>query len=635
MSHYQDGVQDMESRMTRKNGWNEIIDAYMGKLPANWPYTSMVTDPRIRTVVLEKTGRLLNSKLQGRLVPREGGDVIKARINNAVLDFQWDYADHGGSMNEKIANVDQTARLLGAGFALIYWDAKRNTNELKPIDGRDVFFEGGATHIKNSKWVQIREFTTADVLEARGYDVSKLKKAAKEGQGEDRRDTSYESRVKSNRGLEDRIGDDDAFTIFEVVTEYTPTTRCLFLPRHAEMIDSGPNPYKHGRIPVAQLRYYPLGDDIYGESEVEPVLPLQRAINAILCGFIDEMNLSMRPPLKIEKGGVRMETIEYGPGAKWIMNTLNSVQELQMGTGAISNFNNTYPALVAAFNTAMGDQSLGVSNIKGYATDKTATEVASLERQQNSRDQYNQLYLGEFLKDVMLMWLSNNKQYLFDDPTKKFQVVKIIGKDNIRDLQAFGLDEKELADDTVQEIAQAIEGGAAMSDEALTTLVEDVTVPKYPVIENPNDDPMNYKVRSKLEIKNNQEAELFLTPDDMDGVYDYVPDVKSMAAGAGVMAQKARQEAVELALNPQVQQMLTAKGESFDIKELLVANLEDAGYKDADSLFTQNDNGSQTNQTGNQPTGQGAPQGGQALPGAQGVPAIQGGPQAIPFGPSL
>jgi len=110
-SHYVMWKEDNDTRRTRKNGWNDITDAYWGKLPADWPYISKVVDPRIRTSLIEKNARLLNSKLRGRLVPREGGDVLKARLNNGILDFQWDAANDGGTMLSKWGTMDMDTRL--------------------------------------------------------------------------------------------------------------------------------------------------------------------------------------------------------------------------------------------------------------------------------------------------------------------------------------------------------------------------------------------------------------------------------------------------------------------------------------------------------------------------------------------
>ena len=116
--HYRMWTEDNEKRWTRRFGFNAVTDAYLGKLPSDWPYSSKVVDPRIRTSLTEKNARLLNGKLRGRLVPREGGDVLKARINNALLDFQWDNANYGGSMLSKWATMDMDARLYASKFAL-------------------------------------------------------------------------------------------------------------------------------------------------------------------------------------------------------------------------------------------------------------------------------------------------------------------------------------------------------------------------------------------------------------------------------------------------------------------------------------------------------------------------------------
>jgi hypothetical protein len=536
MLHYTRVRQDMDTRRTRKNGWNEVITSYMGKLPANWPFLAVVTDPRLRTAITEKNARLINGKLRGRLVPRNSGSVVKAKIQNALLDFQWDYANEGGSMIEKAALADQYARLFGAAWGLTYWDTRKDSNELKIIDPRDIGWDGGATHPKNARWCQVREWTTWDKLEDRGYNVKSLKKKSENNEiGNQWRSTAYESIVKGNRGLVDRVGevDDPDNPIVEVVTEWTygnaekPGRMIIFLPRLAEILEDIENPYKHGEIPISMLRYHSLIDDIYGETDAEYVLPLARAINATLCGFIDEMTITMRPPLKISSSGVRTETIEYGPGAQWIMDNPNQVQEMQFSPHTIESFNATYPALVSAFNTAMGDNSMGLSNRGGgQFTDKTATEVNQLERQQNTRDQSNQTYLSEFLKDIMMKWLSNNKQYLFDDPEKEHHILKIIGPENIKQFQQMKLDGMDIPDEAMQQIAdtmdQAQQTGQPLQEADVNNIMQDVAVPTNPVIMNPNEpNPENYEIKSKLDVKNPEEADLYVTEDDFEGEYEY------------------------------------------------------------------------------------------------------------------
>lgn len=591
MYHYNRVRQDMDTRRTRKNGWNEVVSAYMGRLPANWPFIAKVTDPRMRGTILEKTARLLNAKLEGRLVPRNTGNVISAEIMNQILSFNWDAADHGGSMIEKVALADQTTRMFGACYALTYWNNVLNINDIKVLDQRDVGFDGAATHARNARWMQVREFTTWDKLEERGYKVGKWRAMAKEGSITSQyRSTSYEDIVKANRGLQDRVGevDDPINPIVEVITEWTPNDFTIFLPRIGVIVDEGKNPYKHGKIPVAQLRYYPLGTDIYGESEVESVLPLQRAINAILCAFLDEATINMRPPLKVSSSGVRIETIQYGPGALWIMQNPNLVQEMTFSPQVINAFNATYPALVAAYNTAMGDQSLAISQMQGKFTEKTATEVNALARQQNNRDQYNQLYLGEFLKDIMMMWVSNIKQYLFDDPSKNYHIMKIIGQDQIDKFKQMKLSDMQIPDYAITHIASTIQSvGGQIPPAAISQIMNEVQTPVHPIVTNPEEkNPVKFKIKPKLEISpNGREANLYVTREDLEGEYDYIPDVRSMAAGTIQMIKDARQQAFTQVVNPVVQQLLSAEGVRPKMKELLVSQFEDAGLPDAEGLF--------------------------------------------------
>lgn len=628
LAQYEDGVSDAEHRNTRKNGWKDVVDGYMNRLPSNWPYIARVTDPRIRTTIIEKNGRLLNGKLRGRLVPREGSDNISAKINNAILEYQWDAANNGGSMIEKVARCDLTTRMFGGAFVLNYWDTFKKSNEIKVIDPMDIFIDPSADHIRNAKWAMVREYSTKLELERQGFDTSMI--------DFDSSDTVHDhtSVVKENRGLEDRLGDEYEDFVVEVVTKYAPKwatedkkgRRTVFLPQHEMIIEDGPCPYSHGEIPINQLRYYPLGDDVYGESEIEPVLPLARGINAFLSGFVDEMNLAMRPPTKVKSSGVRIETIEYGPGAAWIMNDLNNVQQADVGGSAVRAFNNTYPALVAAFNTAMGEQSLGISNIQGYNTEKTATEVDQLTAQQNNRDQYNQLYLAEFLKDIMMMWLANNQQYLHKK--QKIHVMRIVGKEAIEEFKQLGMADDEVPQESVEALSQAIEAGS-FEDGDLDQMMADASVPKVPTFLKDQFDreiPVH-----KLMMENENEAQLLVEREDLQGMFDYIPDVKSMAAGAGQEQMQARQQALQVSMNKSIQEMLAQEGVTMKVSRLLTNVLEDAGFKEASDFFEkQPQQQQQQPPAGGQQPGPGGPQPGGVPTGNAGNKGMEG----LPFAPS-
>jgi hypothetical protein len=640
-SHYTAWSDDVTQRMTRKYGWNDITDSYYGQLPDDWPFTSRTSDPRIRTSLLEKNARLLNGKLKGRLVPRESGDVISARINNAVLDYQWDKADDGGSMQVKLSICDMDTRLYQSKFGLVKWacDYDENGkiefegNEFTPLDIRDCGLDYNASHIKDAKWFQHRSWEyIEDLEEQRGVDGKPLfqnlgaiktrinEKRTDAGLVSSERKNEYSSRVKEIRGLEDRIGTDMAFPVIEVVTEYRNDQWITFSPEYDEIIRVIDNPYNHKKIPIVQLRYYPLQDDPLGESEVESVIPLWRAIQATLCGYMDEVILKMRPPLKIIEGAVRLETVTYSPEAQWLMSRPDAVTEMQSNGESVRYFESTYGALVSAFNTAMGMLSQGTSNVDPLTNNKTATEIKAVTKQQNVRDEKNQIDLAEFIKDIMMFWLSNNKQFIFADPSKTEYLVRIVGKENFSYFQQAGLDQMQLSPEAAQTIADILQQNPNTSPQELDQMAQAGMMPKYPVVTNPNEkDPAKLKIKPKMKVSDTGDiADIYAVPEDLDGSYDYIADVRSMAVGAEQELMQGRQNAINtLTANPLVLQLLQGEGYKPKIKELLSQSFEDLGLKDSDRFFEK------LQPVSPQPMLNGQPQ----IPGQPVNPAQAGAPQ--------
>lgn len=602
LQHYDDWTEDNDQRRQRDGGWDDVIDAYNNVLPTSWPYLSKVVDPRIRTTLLEKKGRLTNAKLQGRLIPREGGDVLKSKINNAVLDYQWDSANYGGTMNAKFGEMDMDSRMFGSSFAYVHWcyvkdDDKviKNGNELKVLDPNNSGIDPNCTNIRDAKWFQMREYVTLDQLEEENSfpeapkytGLSELEESLS-NTNQNTRESDYQVRTLTLRGLQDRLGRDDAYPVVEVVTEFRPDRWITFSPKYNIILRDIKNPYKHRSIPIIQLKYYPLLNDPWGESEVECVLPLWRAIQATINGYIDSMNLHMNPPIKVVEGQVRMETLIWGPQATWIMNRLDAVQE-HAGTGeALRYFQQTYTSLVAAFNQAMGDLSQGVSRIDPFNNEKTATEVKATLQQQNVRDQNNQLYLADCINDMMRMWLSNNQQFLFADPDMNKYVLRIIGRDMFNYFQRSGLDQMTVPDESMMKIRELIDLKPDMGEDEMKQLFEAAKVPLHPVDETPNvKDEEKKEYSAKLKVNDmGDAAELAVVPEDLEGMYDYEADVQSMALGAANDQLKVLNNALTMLTSPVIMQLLQNEGVRPNVKEITESIFSFSGLKDTDRYYS-------------------------------------------------
>jgi hypothetical protein len=637
------GFNETDNRTTGRGrigsiSFNEADELFRSWIDENnWPYDALLFDPRVFTFITEKTSRLISSKPKGRLTPREGSDVLKAKIVNAVLDYQWDMANHGGSMITKYAMLDMNARKYGAGFALCKWRYETDRKgkvvfdgpDMTVINNRDFAHDLSANSIENCNWVQVRSYTTIQELErvndaSRGRPVyrnlERLKSAvsdmASPGNGGDRSSSNWMSRNRQISRLDtDPTGRDESFPVVEIVTEYRRDRWITFAPKHGIVLRDIANPYDNNEIPVIMLRYYAIDDDLYGLSEIEPVKGLQKAINALVSQYVDEINQNLYSPIAIGPG-VRQHTLEWGKGARWVMN--NPMQDFRIVEGksnAAAYFNQTYSVLVAAMMNALGESSLGISNIQPMQNDKTATEVKALTLQRNARDNYNQIFLGEMIKRQYMLWHSMNQKMLFADKSRIPYIVRIVGMDALETFKQSQLHEQQLDDMAVQAMI-----------ELKTTDYTNFLTPKYPI-------KVDNEWKSKMELEDNGKSGLlYVEPDDINGLYDFSIDVESMSSNADDMRRDGRSQALNLLVsNPNVMAMLQQDGVKPKFKDLFVSWLEDLGFQDAERFFENGAPGGMPPQGGEPPAGQPSPQAGpgpemggmppvdQMLPANQGV----------------
>lgn len=624
-NHFDIGFDETENRTTGKNrigsiSFDEADELFRSWInEESWPYDALLFDPRIFTFIFEKTSRLISAKPRGTLTPREGSDVLGAKINNILLDYQWDMANHGGSMISKYAMMDMNTRKYGASFALTKWRYEVDSQgkcvfdgpEMSVINNRDFAHDLTATSIENCNWVQVRQYVTVQDLE-RINDASsgkptyknldRLKSAVAADNSRtstgDQRGSNWTSRNRTISKLEiDPYGRDTVYKSIEIVTEYRRDRWITFAPKHGVVLRDIPNPYGNFELPIIMLKYYAIDDDLYGLSEIEPVKGIQKAINALLCQYVDEINQNLYSPIAIGPG-VRQHTIEWGKGARWICNNpMSDFRIVEGKSNAAAYFNNTYSALVSAMMNALGESSLGVSNMQPFQNDKTATEVKALQLQRNARDNFNQIFLAEAIKRQLMLWHSMNQKMLFTDPAKTDYLIRVVGKDALDFFQKEGLDAMTLTDE-----------GLAYLRMNNRTDAENMMTPKFPVKVG-----KEYKPKLQME-ESGRSGKLHVTKDDITGMYDFSVDVQTMQANSDDNRREGRQQAVNLITsNPNVVGLLAQEGYQPKFRDLFVQWLEDLGFQDADKYFEKQ----QKPELGGAPGGPGAggpPPGGPQLP---------------------
>lgn len=639
-SHYESATEDLDQRIARKNGFNDADRMFASYLDEkSWPYRSTMFDPRPYTVIQEKSARLIGSKPKGRLVPREGGDTVGAYVNNELLSYQWDDNSRlGETMLSKWIQTDQNARKYGAAFILNKW-----RYEVRTIKGKKkVFYDGPDTIVCNSrdvlanpsyntiqKWFQYREYMTLNDLEAvndaartdpvyKNLDALKdaLKMEAKI-KSSSSRTVTYTNENKAMRGLNDFMGTDAVYKTIELITEYRADKWITFAPKYGVIVRDIDNPYNHGEIPVVMLRYYPLGDDLYGFSEYEPVSKNIRAINALWSQYIDNITTDLYPPLMINPVNVRMHTLEFGPEAKWLMNNPGvDVVRLQTSTAATNNFQSAYSIMVSSLLNAWGETSQGVSNIDATQSKKTATEIQDSAFTRNVRDNMNQLFLADALKKQIMMWHAMNQQFMFQGATTEAKIIRIVGKDAIDFFNGVGMADIRPTEQDAQQVAMG-----QMNQEDI------VPGPRYSVTQDGQEMP---KFQPD---ENGQGGNLIVEPGDLMGSYDYIPDIETMKAPSDENIEQKLTSMITALTNPVIAQGLAAEGTKPKYKDILVRAFEATKViKDAESLF---EDIPQQTQNGTNPTVPGgitSPEAGQPNQGVNNAGGVD--PNLPPVPPS-
>jgi hypothetical protein len=618
--HYSMSSDDLD---TRKPDWDkkdELFNCWLSEDKSKWPYESLVFDPRIWTFIIDKSSRLIAGKPKGRLVPRENGDELGAMINNSLLDFYWDDVSRVGneSMISRWIRMDQTCRRRGASFAFVPWHyEKQNGKEFYsgpnfiPWNSRDVLADPSYPFIRN--WIQLRKYTTLQELESINEAAStgpiyrnldKLRDKLKEDAKGDLRSTNSISRELSLKGLGDVLGKDEKYKVVEVITEYRRDRWITFAPKHGVVLRDIDNPYDHGQIPVVQLKYYAKDDDIYGFSEIEPIERLQNATNALICQYLDAVNTDLYPPILIDPTKMRMHTVEFGSNKKWIGSPGpggwdSAVHRMETSTAATAKFTSTYQFLISAMMNAMGESSLGVSNLQGGMNpNKTATEVNAVEQGKSSRDNFNLIFLNEALKQQMMFWHMLTKQFVFGDKKEEKKAIRIVGSEALAYFNQQGLGDIHPTDEETQQ--------AAANNQAYPP--ELVGMPVFPVGKDLKTPKLSMDTSGKS-------GELLVEPSDLSGTYDYIPDIESWKQPSQQEQEQKSMAMLTTLTAPGITQGLAAEGKRLKVSEIVIKFLESAKVtQDAESLLEDIPQG--------QPTGAGMPPG---MPGGNQNGSIAGG----------
>lgn len=102
--------------------------------------------------------------------------------------------------------------------------------------------------------------------------------------------------------------------MYEVIQVWEPEGVCTVVNRQA-VLEDRVNPFHHGEIPFLKITYNQLEGEFAGLGMVIPALDLQDEINAKRNQRLDNVNLTLNPPMKVIRGtDLTEEDVKLTPG---------------------------------------------------------------------------------------------------------------------------------------------------------------------------------------------------------------------------------------------------------------------------------------------------------------------------------
>lgn len=198
----------------------------------------------------------------------------------------------------------------------------------------------------------------------------------------------------------------------------------MVMASQTKIIRFEPNPYDHGMPPWEMWGWNPIPGETYAYGIIEPILPLNDALQVRWNQEIEARGLEVQPIFEVKVGGVLdIDAIRVYPGALYPSLDGNSVRKIDMGNSA-SQAMEEIGFIMAQMNEITGAA-------RAYSTEnyqKSATEISAIAGMNNAVNAERVKYTEDtLLLRAIRKQLQLHQQYM--DQTITVRVMNPMGGD--------------------------------------------------------------------------------------------------------------------------------------------------------------------------------------------------------------
>lgn len=381
---------------------------------------SQVNDPRLASLLIERSYRVMSQLGTGKVVGVGKNDRGDAKLKNLLLEkYVIPNANSQFDLLTKFRMVDLYSNIYGTFDALVDWNVKKNGYvgpDMWLLNKRDVFNEIGAVSIADSDQIIIRTWRPKSFFETLRGDKS-YKNINKILELIDKKKGSKGGRDSENKSKreEDQYDNEAPDGFYEVLTRYERDRWVDVCADVDEEFRDQKNPHENDELPVVRKYSIPLLDDPDGLGDAERGSSMQQVQNSIWNLMLDGAKISMMPPILVNKDNIAsMSSIKWGAAQKWLVRGQidNAIRPLQVNPQNMSTFNSIFQATNASLLNVFGTSDTTVTSSQDAGFGKTPQALEMQQARENTRDNADRFYMEQFVSEVMkkMVNLLNKKQ---------------------------------------------------------------------------------------------------------------------------------------------------------------------------------------------------------------------------------
>lgn len=404
-----------DSLKQKRSLWDRSEKLFHGILVdlASEETNSKVFDPKLTTLAIERSYRVMAQMAVGKVKGIGQNDLADAKIKNLLLEnYVIPNANAQFSLLTKFRMADMYSSIYGNFFVLIDQDVKKNGYigpDMWLLNIRDIFPQVGAISLDDSDQIIIRTWRPLsyfkNLKEKDGFKnldkiISLLEKKPGSKQA---RDSSNNSKRQEDQYPKTTPSVGSGY--YEVLTRFE-RDRWVDICVDADKIDfrDQKNSHENGELPVECKYSIPLIDDFMGTSDFEMGAPMQNLVNSNWNWYGDAVQMSIFPPVLINKGNVASpSSLKPIPAAQWLgRNDINNfARPLELNPQGIQTFQSTHQIASASLLNLFGTTDTAVTAQTDPGFGRTPNAINFQAQRESTKDNADKFYMEQFVSRVM------------------------------------------------------------------------------------------------------------------------------------------------------------------------------------------------------------------------------------------